>query len=199
MLGVAPYLPLEIHDGASPGITTTLAIRSSSSVKRTAKSRSYATSPVARQRAVSCVLANYVALSLLELGLRLFQGELVVPDRLLQHLPARRDATKGAARRHGSEPRVEDRSVLPACRSSRWQHDEARNDDPSEMDAQAGEMKRQLDDAQSGKLLEGAPPEVQTLMETVKRFVQAVDREKGTGVGLAYCRTEDDLRRADER
>ena len=51
---------------------------------------------------------------------------------------------------------------------------------PSEMDAQAGEMKRQLDAAQSGKLPEEAPAEVATLMETVMRFVQFVDRENGT-------------------
>ncbi len=38
-----------------PGITTILTIRSSSSVRCTAKSRSYATSPVSRQRATSCV------------------------------------------------------------------------------------------------------------------------------------------------
>ena len=69
---------------------------------------------------------------------------------------------------------------------------------PSEMDAQAAEMKRQMDAAQSGNLPEGIPAEVRTLMETVKRFVQFVDRDKGTGLGLAYCKTEDDLRRADE-
>jgi hypothetical protein len=44
---------------------------------------------------------NDVALNILELRLRLFHGELLVSDRLLKHLPASRDATKGAARRHG--------------------------------------------------------------------------------------------------
>jgi hypothetical protein len=43
---------------------------------------------------------NDVALDLFELGLRLFQGELVVSARLLKHLSARCNATKGAARRH---------------------------------------------------------------------------------------------------
>ena len=43
---------------------------------------------------------NDVALGVLELRLRLFHGELFVSARLLKHLPARRDATKAAARRH---------------------------------------------------------------------------------------------------
>jgi hypothetical protein len=41
-----------------PGITTTFTIRSSSRVKRTATSRSYATSPVSRHRTTSCVRAT---------------------------------------------------------------------------------------------------------------------------------------------
>jgi len=43
---------------------------------------------------------NDVALDILELRLGLFHGELLVSARLLKHLPARCDATKGAARRH---------------------------------------------------------------------------------------------------
>jgi hypothetical protein len=62
----------------------------------------------------------------------------------------------------------------------------------------AAELKRQMDAAQLGNLPEGTPTEVRTLMETVKRFVQFVDREKGTVLGLAYCKTEEDLRRAHE-
>ena len=60
--GDARVRPFDRHSGdaadAPPGITTTLAIRSSRNVKRTATSRSYATSPVARQRAISCVRAR---------------------------------------------------------------------------------------------------------------------------------------------
>jgi hypothetical protein len=43
---------------------------------------------------------NDVALKFFELGLRLFQNELLISARLLKHLPAGCDATKGAARRH---------------------------------------------------------------------------------------------------
>ena len=35
-------------------------------------------------------------------------------------------------------------------------------------------------------------------METVVRFVELVDRENGALLGLSYCETEDDLRRANE-
>jgi hypothetical protein len=34
-------------------------------------------------------------------------------------------------------------------------------------------------------------------METVKRFVQLTDREGGTALGIVFCETEDDARRAD--
>jgi hypothetical protein len=45
-------------------------------------------------------VGNDVAVNFLELGLRLLQLELLVSARLLKHLPAGSDATKGAARRH---------------------------------------------------------------------------------------------------
>ena len=35
-------------------------------------------------------------------------------------------------------------------------------------------------------------------METVARFMQLVDRESATFVGIAFCETEDEMRRADE-
>jgi hypothetical protein len=35
-------------------------------------------------------------------------------------------------------------------------------------------------------------------METVKRWVQLADRDKGTAIGLAFCGSEGDARRADE-
>jgi hypothetical protein len=48
-----------------------------------------------------------LALDILELGLRLFHGELLVSGCLLKHLPARRDAAEGAARRHGFDVGIE--------------------------------------------------------------------------------------------
>jgi hypothetical protein len=51
---------------------------------------------------------NDVALNILELRLRLFHGELLVSARLLEHLPARGDTTKGAARRHGFDIGIEE-------------------------------------------------------------------------------------------
>ena len=38
----------------------------------------------------------------------------------------------------------------------------------------------------------------QTLMETVNRFVQLVDRDNGVTLGLAFSNSEDDMRRAHE-
>jgi hypothetical protein len=35
-------------------------------------------------------------------------------------------------------------------------------------------------------------------METVVRVLQLGDRETGRAVGIAFCATEDDMRRADE-
>jgi len=49
-----------------------------------------------------------VALNILELRLRLFHGELLVSARLLKHLPARGDTTKGAARCHGFDIGIEE-------------------------------------------------------------------------------------------
>jgi hypothetical protein len=70
--------------------------------------------------------------------------------------------------------------------------------DTSRIDEQAAEMKRQMTEARSGDLPAGAPAQVMTLMETVKRFVQLVDRDSGTAVGVAFFDTEGDLKRADE-
>lgn len=69
----------------------------------------------------------------------------------------------------------------------------------SRIDAQVAEMKRQMTAAAtSGELPEGAPAEVRTLMDTVTRFVQLVDRERGTAIGISFCASEEDARRADE-
>lgn len=70
--------------------------------------------------------------------------------------------------------------------------------DPTRIDEQVADMKRQMTSAQSGDLPESAPEEVRTLMETVTRFVQLVDRNKGTAVGIAFSASEEAVRRADE-
>ena len=70
--------------------------------------------------------------------------------------------------------------------------------DTSRIDEDVADMKRQMDAGRSGELPEGAPEEARELMETVTRWVQLVDRDKGTAVGIAFCASEDDARRADE-
>ena len=70
--------------------------------------------------------------------------------------------------------------------------------DASRIDEQVAEMKRQIDESRaSSDLPAGAPEEVQTLMETVKRLLQLGDREGGTALGITFCETEEDMRRAD--
>ena len=66
--------------------------------------------------------------------------------------------------------------------------------DPGAVDEQITEMRGQVE----GEMPADAPPEVRTLMETVARFMQLVDRESATFVGITFCETEDDMRRADE-
>jgi len=68
---------------------------------------------------------------------------------------------------------------------------------PGRIDEQVAEMKRQSEAARAGDAPDDIGGEVQTLMETVTRFLYLVDREKGTGVGISFCQTEDDMRRAD--
>ena len=70
--------------------------------------------------------------------------------------------------------------------------------DVSRIDEDIAEMKRQMDAGRAGESPEGAPEEARALMETVTRWVQLVDREKGTAIGIAFCQSEDDVRRADE-
>lgn len=69
--------------------------------------------------------------------------------------------------------------------------------DTSRIDEQVAEMKRQMAEGRSGDLPAGAPPQVTTLMETVKRFVQFVDRDSGSAIGVAFFDTEADMQRAD--
>ena len=70
--------------------------------------------------------------------------------------------------------------------------------DTSRIDEQVAEMKRQIDEGRaSGDLPAGAPEQVRTLMQTVKRLLQLVDRESGTALGITFCATEEDMRRVD--
>jgi hypothetical protein len=70
--------------------------------------------------------------------------------------------------------------------------------DPGRIDEDVADMNRQMDAGRSGELPEGAPEEVRALMETVTRWVQLVDRSKGTAIGIAFSESEKDARRADE-
>lgn len=70
--------------------------------------------------------------------------------------------------------------------------------DAGRIDDQVAEMKMQIDGARAtGDLPAGAPEQVRTLMDTVARVLQLVDRESGTALGITFCRTEEDVRRAD--
>lgn len=70
--------------------------------------------------------------------------------------------------------------------------------DSSRIDEDVADMKRQMDAGRSGELPEGAAEEARALMETVTRWVQLVDRNKGTAIGIAFSESEEDARRADE-
>ncbi len=52
--------------------------------------------------------------------------------------------------------------------------------------------------ASKAGLPDDAPAEARTLSETVAASSTLVDRENGTLVGITFCETEDDMRRADE-
>ena len=65
------------------------------------------------------------------------------------------------------------------------------------IDQQVADIKQQLAASKAG-LPDDAPAEARTLSETVARFVELVDRENGTLVGITFCETEDDMRRANE-
>ena len=57
--------------------------------------------------------------------------------------------------------------------------------DPGAVDEQIAEMRTQVE----GEPPADAPEEVRTLMETVARFMQLVDRESATFVGITFCET----------
>jgi acetolactate synthase regulatory subunit len=69
--------------------------------------------------------------------------------------------------------------------------------DPARIDEQVAERREQMRASHaSGELPEGAPEQVRTLMETVTRVIEAVDRERGIGVVTMFCATEEDAQRA---
>ena len=70
--------------------------------------------------------------------------------------------------------------------------------DPARVDQDIDEMRKQMDEMRGGGVPEDAPAEVRTLMETVTRFVQLVDRDTGASVGISFSETEEHMRRADE-
>jgi hypothetical protein len=70
--------------------------------------------------------------------------------------------------------------------------------DPSRIDEQIADLRRQVQATRDGNLPADAPGEARVLMETISRFLQLVDRDSGRFLALAFCRSEDDLRRADE-
>ena len=70
--------------------------------------------------------------------------------------------------------------------------------DPARIDQEMEQMRKQMADARERGLPADAPEGMQTLMETVSRFVNLVDRKTGASVGISFCETEDDMRRADE-
>src|SRR5262245_1712247 len=69
--------------------------------------------------------------------------------------------------------------------------------DPSVIDQEIADMKAQMDAARSGDVPADAPEQVRTLMDTVTRFVELVDRTSGASVGIVFCESEEDVRRAD--
>jgi len=70
--------------------------------------------------------------------------------------------------------------------------------DPSRIDDDIADMKQQMDAGRSGELPDGVPEEARDLMEKVTRWVQLVDRDKGTAIGIAFCESEGDARLVDE-
>ena len=70
--------------------------------------------------------------------------------------------------------------------------------DPAKIDEQVAEMRSQMEGARQGGLPADAPQEVRTLTETVSRFLELVDRRTGASLGISFCETEEDMRRADE-
>jgi hypothetical protein len=70
--------------------------------------------------------------------------------------------------------------------------------DLAKLDEATDEMRSQMAAMRSGELPADAPPEARTLLETVSRFMQLIDRKTGATVGIVFTETEDKMRRADE-
>lgn len=70
--------------------------------------------------------------------------------------------------------------------------------DVGSIDQQVADMKRQIGETRASGLSGDAPAEMRTLTETVSRFVELVDRKTGTSLGVTFCETEEDMRRADD-
>jgi len=71
--------------------------------------------------------------------------------------------------------------------------------DPSTLAESVAERRRQMREAaESGTAPEGAPEQVATLMDTVKRVVELADREQGAMLVITFTETAEDMRRADE-
>ena len=70
--------------------------------------------------------------------------------------------------------------------------------DMSKVDEMMAGMRQMMEAGKRGELPDDAPEGVQTLQQTVTRFVNPLDRERGASLGIAFCETEDDLRRANE-
>jgi len=71
--------------------------------------------------------------------------------------------------------------------------------DPSTIAEGVAERRRQMREAaESGTAPDGAPEQVGTLMETVKRVVELADREQGAMLVITFTDTAEDMRRADE-
>jgi hypothetical protein len=70
--------------------------------------------------------------------------------------------------------------------------------DPARIDQDLEDMRRQMADMRAGGVPADAPEGAKVLMETVRRFVQLVDRESGKSIGITFCETEEDMKRADE-
>jgi hypothetical protein len=70
--------------------------------------------------------------------------------------------------------------------------------DVGKIDEDIANMKQQMDAGRSGQVPADAPEGAGELMETVTRWVQLVDRDAGTAIGIAFSASEEQIRRADQ-
>ncbi len=69
--------------------------------------------------------------------------------------------------------------------------------DPTTIDTQVAELRKQLGVARAGRVPPGIPTEAADGLRGVTRVMEIADRDAGATAGLVFCKTEDDLRRAD--